>query len=147
MKTQFAKKEAFGPENRRWYAVDAQDRILGRMAAEIAVLLMGKDRPDYTPHVDTGAYVVVINAKKVRLTGNKVKQKQYERYSGYSGGLKKRSVGEMMDKHPEDIIRLAVRGMLPRGPLGRQILRKLKIYAGAEHPHTYHKPEMIEIKD
>ncbi len=147
MKTYFAKKESFTPENRLWYHVDADGAVLGRMAAVVAAKLMGKDRADYTPHVDTGAYVVVTNAAKVRLTGKKESQKEYQKYSGYSGGLKKRPLKEMRKKHPDDIVRLAVRGMLPRGPLGRQMLRKLKIYAGPDHPHTYHKPVPIELED
>ncbi len=147
MKTYVAKKEAFTPENRDWYHVDAEGAVLGRMAAVVADKLMGKDRVDYTPHVDTGAYVVVTNAAKVRLTGKKSTQKQYQNYSGYSGGRKIRTIEEMQKKHPEDIVRRAVKGMLPRGPLGRQMYRKLKVYAGAEHPHTYHKPETIDVSD
>ena len=145
MKTYFAKKEDFGPENRRWCLVDAEGEVLGRMASEVARLLMGKDRPEYTPHVDTGSYVVVINAEKVKLSGKKLRDKLYERYSGYSGGLKKSNLEEMVKKHPEDAVRFAVKGMLPRGPLGRKMFKKLKIYAGPEHPHTYQKPEKIEV--
>ncbi len=147
MKTQFAKKEDFGPENRRWYHIDAEGKVLGRMATEIASKLMGKDRVDYTPHVDTGAYVVVTNAKKFHMTGKKMTDKEYQEYSGYSGGQKKRNIQEMMEKHPEDVIRRAVKGMLPRGPLGRAMMRKLKVYTGPEHPHTYHKPEEIDINN
>lgn len=147
MKTYFAKKENFGPENRQWYHIDAEGKVLGRLATEAARLLMGKDRVDFTPHVDTGSYVVVTNAEKVSLTGNKMSKKLYHKYSGYSGGLKERSIQEVRAKHPEDIVRHAVKGMIPRGPLGRQIMRKLKVYAGPEHPHTYHKPEKVDLKD
>ncbi len=145
MKTYFARKEDFPPESRLWYHVDAEGKVLGRMATRIAVLLMGKDRPDYTPHVDTGAYVVVTNAEKVRLTGKKLQQKLYKSYSGYPGGLRERPAKEMLQKHPEDVIRLAVRRMLPRTKLGRQMLRKLKVYRGPEHPHTYAKPRELEL--
>ena len=119
--------------------------MLGRMATKIAMLLMGKDRPDYTPHVDTGAYVVVTNAEKVRLTGKKLDKKFYKRYSGYPGGLRLRPAKEMIEKHPDDVIRLAVRRMVPKTKLGRQMLKKLKVYRGPEHPHTYAKPEKIEV--
>jgi large subunit ribosomal protein L13 len=145
MKTYFAKKEDFQAEDRRWYHVDAAGKVLGRMASEIAVRLMGKDRPEYTPHVDTGAFVVVTNAEKVRLTGKKPTDKEYQSYSGYSGGRKVRSAEEMLEKHPEDVIRLAVERMLPRTRLGEKMLSKLKVYAGPDHPHTYHKPEPLEI--
>ncbi len=144
MKTYAAKKEDFKAEDRCWYHIDAEDRILGRMATKIADLLMGKDRPDYTPHVDTGAYVVVTNAEKIRMTGKKMTEKQYAHYSGYSGGLKTLNTEDMLSKHPDDIVRLAVKGMLPRGPLGRKMLKKLKVYVGSEHPHTYHQPEKVE---
>ena len=147
MKTYVAKKEDFGPETRLWYHADAEGKVLGRLAVRIAVLLMGKDRPDYTPHVDTGAYVVVTNAEKVRLTGKKLTDKMYKRYSGYPGGLKERSAAEMLKKHPEDVIRLAVRRMLPRTKLGAAMLKKLKIYAGPKHPHTYAKPKEMELTD
>jgi large subunit ribosomal protein L13 len=145
MKTYFAKKEDFQPEDRRWYHVDAKGKVLGRMASEIAVRLMGKDRPEYTPHVDTGAYVVVTNARKVRLSGKKRTDKEYQSYSGYSGGRKVHSAEEMLEKHPEDVVLQAVKRMLPRNRLGEQMLKKLKVYAGPDHPHTYHKPEPLEI--
>lgn len=145
MKTYFAKKEDFGPNNRRWYHVDAEGKVLGRMASEIAVRLMGKDRPEYTPHVDTGAYVVVTNAEKVRLTGKKLTDKQYEQYSGYSGGRKERPAEEMLEDHPEDVVRLAVKRMLPKTKLGDKMLEKLKVYPGPDHPHSYHKPEPLEV--
>jgi len=145
MKTHFAKTEDFGPETRLWYHADAEGKILGRLATRVAVLLMGKDRPDWTPHVDTGAYVIVTNAQKVRLSGKKLSEKMYKRYSGYSGGLKMRTAAEMLDKHPEDVIRLAVRRMLPRTTLGRAMLKKLKIYRGPDHPHSYAKPQQVEL--
>lgn len=145
MKTYSAKKEDFRAEDRRWYHVDADGQVLGRMASEIAVRLMGKDRPEYTPHVDTGAFVVVTNAEKVRLTGKKLTEKEYQTYTGYSGGRKVRHADEMIEKHPEDVVRLAVKRMLPRTRLGEKMLSKLKIYAGPDHPHTYHKPEPLEI--
>lgn len=144
MKTYVAKKEDF-EGCRHWYHVDAADRVLGRMATRIAVMLMGKDRPEYTPHVDTGAFVVVTNAEKVKLTGRKVDQKLYKRYSGYAGGLKQETAREMMKRHPERVIKLAVKRMVPRTRLGRQMMRKLKIYAGPEHPHTYQKPEDVDM--
>ena len=144
MKTTFLRKEDMA-NNRRWYHVDASGKVLGRLAARIAVALMGKDRPDYTPHVDTGAYVVVTNAEKVRLTGKKWQQKVYRHYSGYPGGLKERKAAELRQKRPQAIIYEAVRRMLPKNRLGRKMLKKLRVYAGPEHPHTYHKPEELEV--
>ncbi|MHC4480574.1 MAG: 50S ribosomal protein L13 [Planctomycetota bacterium] len=144
MKTHFARKEDY-ENTRRWCHVDASGRVLGRLATRVAVVLMGKDRPDYTPHVDTGAYVVVTNAGKVRLTGQKIRQKIYQRYSGYPGGRKEIPVAEMLQKHPDRVVREAVRRMLPKTKLGVQMLKKLKVYAGPEHPHTYHKPEELEL--
>lgn len=143
MKTQFARKEDY-QTNRRWYHVDARGKVLGRLATRLAVVLMGKDRPEYTPHVDTGAYVVVTNAEKIRLTGKKLTQKVYRRYSGYPGGLKETPVQKMLQKRPERVIREAVRRMLPKNKLGAQMLKKLKVYAGPKHPHTYHKPEELD---
>ncbi len=145
MKTYFAKKEDFGPENRAWYHVDAEDKVLGRMATEIATRLMGKDRPDYTPHVDTGAYVVVTNAEKVRLTGKKMSEKEYDRYSGYPGGRKVKPAHEMLEDHPEETVRLAIKRMLPKTTLGDKMLEKLRVYAGPDHPHTSQQPETLEI--
>jgi large subunit ribosomal protein L13 len=145
MKTRLARKEDFRPETRAWYHVDAEGKILGRLATRVAVLLMGKNRPDYTPHVDTGAYVVVTNAEKVKLTGNKLKEKVYRRYSGYQGGLRERTAGEMLAKHPEEVFRLAVKRMLPKTKLGRHMLLKLKVYRGPNHPHTYAKPQHIDF--
>ena len=144
MDTPFARKEDY-QTNRRWYHVDASGKVLGRLATRIAVVLMGKDRPEYTPHVDTGAFVVVTNAEKVVLSGRKMQTKTYARYSGYPGGLKEIGIQEMMRRHPDRVIREAVRRMLPKNKLGDAMLRKLKVYAGAKHPHTYHKPEPLEV--
>jgi len=146
MRTRLLRKEDCPPETRRWYEVDADGKVLGRMARRIAVLLMGKDRPDYTPHVDCGAYVVVVNAEKVRVTGRKLTQKSYQKYSGYPGGLKSRTLEEMLQKHPDDVVRGAIRRMLPKTKLGREMLRKLKVYRGPKHPHTYAKPQRIEMQ-
>lgn len=144
MKTWFGKKDDY-EDRRPWYHVDAAGKVLGRMASRIAVLLMGKDRPDYTPHVDSGSYVVVTNAEKVRLTGKKASEKMYKSYSGYPGGLKQRPAKTMLQKHPDKVIRQAVRGMLPKTKLGRRMLKKLKVYRGPNHPHTYQKPQQMEI--
>jgi len=144
MQTRFARKEDY-KDNRRWYHVDATGKVLGRMATRIAMALMGKDRPEYTPHVDTGAFVVVTNAEKVAISGNKANTKTYARFSGYPGGYKEVSFQEMMRKHPERVIREAVRRMLPKNALGEDMLRKLKVYAGPKHPHTYHKPKPLEV--
>ena len=129
---------------RRWFLVDADGQILGRLATAIAKLLMGKHKPQYTPHNDSGDFIVVINAEKVRTTGKKSEQKEYLRYTGYPGGLKKRTLKEMLERSPDKVIRLAVKRMLPKNRLGRRMLSKLKIYAGSEHPHTAQKPELID---
>jgi len=144
MKTYFAKKENQASK-RRWRHVDADGKILGRMATRIAMVLMGKDRPEYTPHVDTGAYVVVTNAEKVRITGKKEAQKVYRRYSGYPGGLKEIPFEKMMERKPEEVIRLAVRRMLPKSRLGSRMIKKLKVYRGSEHPHAAHKPVALDV--
>ncbi|NLW50052.1 MAG: 50S ribosomal protein L13 [Candidatus Brocadiaceae bacterium] len=144
MKTRFAHKEDY-KDNRRWLHVDASDQVLGRLATRVAVALMGKDRPDYTPNVDTGAYVVVTSAERVRLTGRKMDQKVYRHHSGYPGGLKEVSVAEVLRKHPERVIKEAVRRMLPKSKLGDAMLTKLKVYAGPDHPHTYHKPQELPL--
>ena len=128
-----------------WYVVDAEGKILGRMAAEIAHRLRGKHKAEYTPHVDTGDYIVVVNAEKVAVTGNKATDKKYYRHTGYPGGLKTRSFNEMIEKAPEDVIKLAVKGMLPRTPLGRTMMKKLKIYTGNEHPHGAQNPAQLNI--
>ena len=136
------------PANRQrdWYVVDAQGKTLGRLATQIADALRGKRKPTYTPHVDTGDFVVVVNAEKIRVTGNKTQDKIYYRHSGYPGGLRSRTLGEMLDRQPEEVIRKAVKGMLPRNRLGRQQLRKLKIYAGPEHPHEAQNPKQMEVE-
>lgn len=128
-----------------WYVIDAEGKTLGRMAAEIAHRLRGKHKPEYTPHVDTGDYIVVVNAEKVGVTGKKTTDKLYHRHSGFPGGLKTRTFNEMLEKAPEDIIKLAVKGMMPRTPLGRAMLRKLKVYTGAEHPHGAQNPAELKL--
>src|SRR5215218_3085400 len=130
---------------RNWLVVDATGQTLGRLATQIADALRGKRKPEYTPHCDTGDFVVVINAEKVAVTGNKRSDKIYWRHSGYPGGIRSRTLAEMLDRRPEDVIRTAVRGMLPRNRLARQQLRKLKVYAGPEHPHAAQKPKPMEI--
>jgi len=143
LKTYHAKP---GEVEREWLLVDATDMVLGRLASEVAQILKGKRKPQYTPHVDTGDFVVVINADKVRLTGNKAAQKVYYRHTGYIGGLKETSFERMMAKHPERVIEKAVKGMLPKNTLGRAMGKKLKVYAGAEHPHEAQKPRQIELE-
>ena len=130
---------------RNWFLVDATDKALGRMASEIAKRLKGKHKPIYTPHVDTGDYIIVINAEKVRVTGSKAEGKMYHRYTGYVGGLKSMSFREMRAKHPERVIEHAVKGMLPKNPLGRAMFRKLKVYAGSEHKHAAQQPQLLEL--
>jgi large subunit ribosomal protein L13 len=131
---------------RKWLVVDAEGKTLGRLASEVATLLRGKHKPTFTPHVDTGDHVIIINAEKIELTGNKLKDKIYYRHSGYTGGLKQRTALEMRTKFPTKMLELAIKGMLPKGPLGRQIFRKLNVYAGAEHPHAAQKPEAYELR-
>ncbi len=130
---------------REWFVVDAEGLTLGRMATEIARRLRGKHKPEFTPHVDTGDYIVVINADKVRVTGNKAKAKNYYRHTGYPGGLRSMSFEKMMDHAPERPIQFAVKGMLPRGPLGRSMFAKLKVYAGNTHPHAAQQPQELKI--
>ena len=130
---------------RKWYVVDAADKTLGRLSSQIASVLRGKNKPTYTPSVDTGDYVIVINADKIKVTGKKMDQKMYYRHSDYVGGMKEATLKEMMAKKPEDVIKLAVKGMLPKGPLGRQMIKKLHVYAGAEHAHEAQKPEVLEF--
>ena len=125
----------------KWYVIDAEDKTLGKVAAEIAMILRGKKKPIYTPHVDCGDYVVVVNAEKVAVTGKKEKQKIYKNHSGYPGGLKETTLAELRAKKPEEIIRHAVKGMMPKVKLGRQMFKKLKVYAGPEHPHAAQNPE------
>ena len=125
----------------RWYVIDAEDKTLGKLAAEVAMILRGKKKPIYTPHVDCGDYVVVVNAEKVAVTGKKENPKIYRSHSGYPGGLKETTLAELRAKKPEEIIRHAVKGMMPKGKLGRQMFKKLKVYAGPEHPHAAQNPE------
>ena len=143
MKTWNAKP---GEIDREWYLVDAEGQTLGRIATHIADTLRGKDKPQYTPHVDTGDFVVVVNAEKVAVTGNKLDDKRYYRHSGYPGGLRSRTLREQLDRRPEEVIRKAVKGMLPRNRLSRAQLRKLKIYAGPEHPHTAQSPKELKTR-
>ena len=130
---------------RKWYVVDAEGRTLGRLASEVANVLRGKKKPIYTPHIDTGDYVIVVNAEKVVTTGKKLDQKKYYHHSEYVGGMKEATLKEMMQKKPEFVITHAVKGMLPKGPLGRQMLTKLHVYAGPEHNHAAQKPEVLDI--
>lgn len=132
---------------RKWYVVDATGHTLGRLSSEIASVLRGKKKPIYTPHMDTGDYVIVVNADKIKVTGKKMEQKIYYRHSEYVGGMKETTLKEMMAKKPDNVITLAVKGMLPKGPLGRAMIKKLHVYAGAEHPHAAQKPEVLEIKE
>jgi large subunit ribosomal protein L13 len=135
-----------GTRERNWLVVDAAGQTLGRLATQIAETLRGKRKPEYTPHCDVGDFVIVVNAEKISVTGNKLEDKLYYRHSGYPGGLRTRTLGEMLERRPEEVIRKAVKGMLPRNRLARQQLRKLKVYAGPEHPHTAQKPEPMEIE-
>ena len=129
--------------DRKWYVVDAQGQTLGRLASEVAKVLRGKIKPIYTPHMDCGDYVVIINADKIVVTGKKLDQKIYYHHSGFIGGMKETTLREMLQKKPEQVVELAVKGMLPKGPLGRQMYTKLHVYAGAEHPHAAQKPEVL----
>ncbi len=142
MKTFVAKEHEI---EKKWYSIDAEGKTLGRLASEIATLLRGKHKPIFTPHMDAGDYVVVVNAAKVVLTGEKLEKKIYYRHSGYVGGLKKTTAKEMLQKRPQNLIRLAVKGMLPKNSLGRRQLAKLKIYVGPDHPHQAQKPEKLEV--
>lgn len=131
---------------RKWYVVDAENKTLGRLSAEVASILRGKHKPTFTPHVDCGDHVVIINAEKIHLTGNKLNDKMYYRHSGRPGGLKVRSAREMRDNYPTQMLELAIKGMLPKGPLGRKMVKKLHVYAGNEHPHAAQKPELYELR-
>lgn len=142
MKTYSAKPETV---KRDWYVLDASGKVLGRLAAQVALRLRGKHKPEFTPHVDTGDYIIVINAEKVQVTGKKEREKFYHRYSGYQSGLKSASVREVRAKRPEQLIEIAVKGMLPKNPLGRQMFRKLKVYRGAVHQHAAQQPKPLEI--
>ena len=134
-----------GDVDRQWHVIDATDVVLGRLASQTAQLLRGKHKPVFAPHVDTGDYVVIVNAEKVALSGNKREQKKAYRHSGYPGGLRARTYGDLLDKHPERAVEKAIRGMLPKNSLGRQMLRKLKVYAGPAHPHAAQKPQPYQI--
>jgi len=142
MKTYMAKPAEL---NRRWYVVDAEGKPLGRLASEVAKILRGKHKPQYTPHVDVGDYVIVINAEKVILTGRKLDQKYYRRHSGYPGGLKETKYRDFLQSNPEKAVELAVKGMLPKNSLGRAMIKKLKVYRGPEHVHQAQKPEVLEL--
>ncbi|WP_374356297.1 50S ribosomal protein L13 [Chitinimonas sp.] len=130
---------------RDWFVIDATDKVLGRLAAEVAQRLRGKHKAIYTPHVDTGDFIVIVNAGKLRVTGDKALQKKYYRHSGYPGGIYERNFTEMQQQFPERVIEKAVKGMLPKGPLGYAMIKKLKVYASAEHPHAAQKPQVLEI--
>ena len=130
---------------RDWFVVDASGKTLGRLSTEIAHRLRGKHKPEYTPHVDTGDYIVVVNAEKIRVTGNKLKDKKYHRYTGYIGNLKTESLETMLEDHPERVLQSAVKGMLPKGPLGRQMFKKLRVFKGPEHDHAAQQPIPLEI--
>ena len=140
MKTYMANPDKI---ERKWYVVDAEGQTLGRMASEIAKVLRGKNKPEFTPHVDTGDYVVVVNADKVKFTGKKMEQKVYYNHSDYVGGMRETTLAEMMAKKPEKVVELAVKGMLPKGPLGREMIKKLHVYAGPEHKQQAQKPEVL----
>jgi large subunit ribosomal protein L13 len=142
MKTFVAKEQEI---EKKWYLVDAENRILGRLATQIALRLRGKHKPIFTPHADTGDFIVVVNADKIALTGSKLDKKNYYRHSGYMGGLKTIPARRLLEKKPEEVLRLAVKGMLPKNSLGRRQLKKLKIYTGPDHPHTAQEPEKLEI--
>ena len=142
MKTYIAKSETV---QRDWYLVDASGKTLGRLAAELAHRLRGKHKPVYTPHVDTGDYLVVVNAEKIAVTGNKLQDKMYHRFTGYIGNLKSETLGQALERHPERVLEIAVKGMLPKGPLGGAMDRKLKDYSGSEHPHAAQQPQPLDI--
>lgn len=140
MKTYMANSETV---DRKWFVVDAEGKTLGRLASEIATVLRGKHKPTFTPHVDTGDHVIVVNAEKIRLTGRKLHEKLYYRHTGYAGGIKVHTAGQLLDKHPERVVKLAVQGMLPHGKLGRKMIRKLRVYKGPAHPHEAQQPEAL----
>ena len=132
---------------RDWFVVDASDKVLGRLASRVALRLRGKHKAEYTPHVDTGDYIIVTNAEKIKVTGNKVKQKLYYRHSEYPGGIKSESFEKLLARNPARIIELAIKGMLPKNPLGREMFRKLKVYVGNDHPHTAQQPKELKVED
>ena len=142
MKTYSAKPKEV---RRDWFVIDATDKVLGRLASEVAVRLRGKHKPEYTPHIDTGDHIVVVNADKVRVTGTKMDNKIYHRHTGYPGGIKSVVLKDLLERHPERVVETAVKGMLPKNPLGRAMFKKLHVYAGAEHKHTAQQPRPLEI--
>ncbi|GAB3795672.1 50S ribosomal protein L13 [Virgibacillus kimchii] len=144
MRTTFMANEA--NIERKWFVVDAAGQRLGRLSSEVAAILRGKHKPTYTPHADTGDHVIIINADKIELTGNKMTDKKYYRHTGYTGGIKERNAEEMRTKYPEQMLELAVKGMLPKGPLGRKMGKKLHVYRGSEHKHEAQKPEVYELR-
>ncbi len=144
MKTFVAKN---GEVDRSWFVIDAADQVLGRLASKVAHVLRGKHKPEFTPHVDTGDYVVVINASKIRITGNKNSDKVYHRHTGYPGGIRTANFSELQEKAPGRVVDFAVKGMLPKGRLGRAMLKKLKVYAGSDHPHTAQQPKEMKLRE
>lgn len=142
-KTYVAKKEDI---NRKWYIIDAKDKVLGRLASKAAVILRGKHKPIFTPHMDTGDGIIVLNAAKIKVTGRKLKEKVYRRYSGYPGGLREVTLDKMLAKSPATVIRLAIKRMLPGGPLGRDMFKKLKVYADDKHPHQAQNPQVLQVQ-
>lgn len=144
MRTTFMAND--GNVERKWYVIDAEDLVLGRLSTEVASILRGKHKPTYTPHVDTGDNVIIVNAEKVALTGNKLNDKMYYNHSGYTGGMRERNALEMKTHYPEKMIEVAVKGMLPKGPLGRKMIKKLFVYGGPEHKNQGQKPEVYELK-
>ncbi len=145
MKRTYMPKREAALAARRWYLVDANGKVLGRLATQIAAILCGKNAPTYTPHVDTGGFVVVINAAAIRMTGSKLNSKIYIRHSGYPGGVRTRTAGQELQRHPERVLQQAVEGMLPKNRLGRQLATKLKVYAGKEHPHAAQQPQTVSL--
>ncbi|MBF0555524.1 MAG: 50S ribosomal protein L13 [Nitrospirae bacterium] len=143
MKTKFMKKDEF---ERKWYVVDAHSKVLGRLATRIAIYLRGKNKAIFTPNVDTGDFIIVVNAEKVKLTGNKLNDKVYYHHTGYVGGIKQETAKDRLRRHPDKVVRAAVWGMLPKNRLGRAMIKKLKIYKGGQHPHAAQKPEALDIK-
>lgn len=147
MRVQIQKTHFTTPDEieRKWFVADAQGKTLGRIASEVAQILRGKHKPSFVPNLDVGDFVVIVNCEKIHVTGRRLDQKIYYRHSGYPGGLYNRTLREMLDRFPERVIRFAVKGMLPKGPLGRDMLRKLKVYVGPEHPHEAQQPEVLEL--
>lgn len=143
MKTYFATTEQI---EHKWYLVDASNQVLGRLATQVAKYLRGKHKPEYTPHADTGDYIIIVNAAKIKVTGKKEQEKVYYTHSGYPGGIKETNFAKLLAKDPRKVMEIAVRGMLPKNPLGRAMIKKLKVYAGAEHPHTAQQPEVINLE-